>query len=509
MNRIRRIILVCFAFVCCLRMLAVPGTTFYRGQLGFYIISETEKTVSAFIPSNYQKTTVNVKIPETVLSTTLQEYTVIRVGGLDNCPKLETVSVPKTVKDFTWELGALPFSNNENSPKLRAINIDPENPYFTSVDGVVYDKEVSTLLIAPGGKNTITIPNGVKTIAKNSFAYAENIENVYFSDTVERIEEYAFYRCHSRLNLHLSNNLKYIGPYAFEYCDKLEELILPDSVSIIERSAFYKCDNLKYVKLPSSLKVINDWLFGWCTSLPFIVIPEGVTEIKYLAFGACESLDAVTIPASATLIDYWVFDGCYNLMTFIVSPENPKYSAEGGMLLSKDQKTLYCAQGGLSVTIPEGITTIDTGAFAESNIESITIPSTLNSILSNALIECYHLKELTCLAEIPPTVINDSGGFLTYNSLDIMDIDIYVPGQSVRLYKQADGWSKFKNRIYPIPGTESASVDSAVELQGSYTVYSLDGVLRLQTDNKDDIQRLPAGIYIVSGDGTTEKVVVK
>ncbi|MCH5218362.1 MAG: T9SS type A sorting domain-containing protein, partial [Muribaculaceae bacterium] len=45
--------------------------------------------------------------------------------------------------------------------------------------------------------------------------------------------------------------------------------------------------------------------------------------------------------------------------------------------------------------------------------------------------------------------------------------------------------------------------------QGSYTVYSLDGVLRLQTDNRDDIQRLPAGIYIVSGDGTTEKVVVK
>ncbi|MCH5218788.1 MAG: leucine-rich repeat domain-containing protein [Muribaculaceae bacterium] len=505
MNRIRRIILVCFAFVCWLKMLADPGAIFYWGHLGFSVISETEKTVSAFIPANRLKTTVNVKIPETVLS-----YTVIKVGGLDNCPELETVLVPKTVNDFTWESGLWPFSNNKNSPKLRAINIDPENPYFTSVDGVVYDKEVSTLLIAPGGKNTITIPDGVKTIAKNSFAYAENIENVYFSDTVERIEEYAFYRCHSRINLHLSNNLKYIGPYAFEYCDGLEELILPDSVSVIEDSAFFRCDNLKYVKLPSSLKVIDRHLFGWCISLSFVVIPEGVTEIISGAFMACKGLNTITIPASATLIDHWVFGGCNNLMTFIVSPENPKYSAEGGMLLSKDKKTLYCAPGGESVTIPEGVTHIDAEAFSGSDIAYISIPSTLTSIASWAFIECYDLKELTCKAEIPPVVTGNQGEFLSSDIMSpIMEIDLYVPGQSVELYKKADGWKRLKNRIYPIPGTESASVDSAVATNGSYTVYSLDGVLRLQTDNKDDIQRLPAGIYIVSGDGAAEKAVVR
>ncbi|MCH5218787.1 MAG: leucine-rich repeat domain-containing protein [Muribaculaceae bacterium] len=509
MNIIRNIIIAGLALGSSCMASAAVADTFAQGEFLFKILSQEEKTVSVDRNSDYIGEIIDVVIPETVTFPGGQVYTVTLLDKFWPCSKLETISLPKTITDFTWESAGISNVYNYFHPKLRAINIDPENPYFTSVDGVVYDKDVTTLLIAPGGKKTVTIPDGVRTIAPFSFAYAQNIEKVDFSDSVERIEEFAFNECKSLLEIRFSKNLKYIGQFAFGQCYGLEQLILPESVSVIGDDAFYHCENLKYIKVPSSLKVINRSVFECCFSLPFVVIPEGITEIKFGAFRGCNSLASITLPASVSIIEVWAFANCENLERIIISSENPNYSSEGGMLLNKDKTILYSGPGKGFVKIPDGIIHIGNEAFIGSSVEEVSIPPSVTSISALTFIECDDLKKITCEAVTPPAIDGSYGSFLTYDLSTPMDLDIFVPGQSVELYKKADGWSKFKNRIYPIPGTESASIDSTVATNGSFTIYSLDGVLRLQTDNRDDIQHLPAGIYIVSGDGTTEKVVVK
>jgi len=115
-----------------------------------------------------------------------------------------------------------------------------------------------------------------------------------------------------------------------------------------------------------------------------------------------------------------------------------------------------------SITLPSSLTSISRYTFMYcSSLGSVTIPASVTSIGGGAFYGCSSLTRITCNATTPPTL--DSWG----GSSDHFDLTnncpIYVPEESVSIYKAATGWSKYASRIKSRNMTfDDPAVDSIV-----------------------------------------------
>ena len=92
---------------------------------------------------------------------------------------------------------------------LTSIDIDIEHPVYSSQNGVLFDKEKTTLLKYPLGKSdkTYTIPNSVTTIGVEAFFEHSDLTSVTISDSVTKIEEYAFALCYNLTSIICKSNI--------------------------------------------------------------------------------------------------------------------------------------------------------------------------------------------------------------------------------------------------------------------------------------------------------------
>ncbi len=132
---------------------------------------------------------------------------------------------------------------------LQQIDVDENNPYFTSVDGVVYMKETKEtsanfgkpvyLNIFPAGRGgSFTIPYGVTMIDSYAFSHCYNLREIKMYNTVTTIGAFAFSHCWNLEKVHLSSNLKIIRKEAFAHCEALKYIDLPASLINIGKDAF-------------------------------------------------------------------------------------------------------------------------------------------------------------------------------------------------------------------------------------------------------------------------------
>lgn len=140
-----------------------------------------------------------------------------------------------------------------NCPVLEKIVVSEDNPYFKTVDGVLYNKDMTQLICYPNGKTPIekdsegkiikggalTLPETVKTIRENAFYRCTNLVSVEFNEGLETIENKAFIKCGNLAEINLPSTLKNIGVDAFSYCDSLKVVEIPSSVAKIGDYAFY------------------------------------------------------------------------------------------------------------------------------------------------------------------------------------------------------------------------------------------------------------------------------
>ena len=140
-----------------------------------------------------------------------------------------------------------------NCPVLKEINVDEENPNFCSVDGVLYTKDMTTLLKYPNAKSVldkdengavtggteVVIPDSVKTIEDNAFYLCSNVYHVTFNEGIERIGNMAFIKCSSLVSIELPSTLKELGEDAFSYCDSLKAVEIPAGVEKVGNYAFF------------------------------------------------------------------------------------------------------------------------------------------------------------------------------------------------------------------------------------------------------------------------------
>lgn len=104
------------------------------------------------------------------------------------------------------------------------INVEADNTMFSSIDGALYDKNLSTIIICPAGKTSITLPNSLTAIGAYAFDSCTGLTSITLPPSLTTIGDYAFSGCTEFLSITLPSSLTTIGLGAFAYCDKLVDI---------------------------------------------------------------------------------------------------------------------------------------------------------------------------------------------------------------------------------------------------------------------------------------------
>ena len=216
----------------------------------------------------------NIRYADTYLieavDTTLSTYAIkegtrwIAHFAFNKCKDMISITIPESVID----IGKFPFLSCFN---LMTINVAGLNPNYSSLDGVLFDKEKTKLIKFPIKKadNEYNIPNSVVTIDECAFMNCRNLNKVTIPIGVTNIGNQAFYVCTNLTSADIPNTVVNIGNSAFMHC-KITSAIIPDNV--------YK---------------IGGWAFCACTSLNKLTIGANVTDIGWQAFDYCTNLSSI------------------------------------------------------------------------------------------------------------------------------------------------------------------------------------------------------------------------
>lgn len=262
------------------------------------------------------------------------------------CNNLSTVELPASLKTIGKAAFAALVSTEE-------IKVDSSNKHFVSIDGVVYNTDMTNLVQYPSGKKdeSYILPQTITHILP--YAVSDNlyIKDVTFNEGLEKIDFNAFSSDASIKHLSFPSTLKHIGYQAFYGCVSVNDtIVIPKSVTMIDGGAFrgsgreYKVEtgNLNYKILdkclvtidetklvnypaldtsvnytvPESIKIIGEYAFGASGNLKEIVIQNKTTHIEKNAFEYMANLDSLTIPESVVNIGSSVLYQTFNVKIY-------------------------------------------------------------------------------------------------------------------------------------------------------------------------------------------------
>jgi hypothetical protein len=210
------------------------------------------------------------------------------------------------------------------------------------------------------------------------------------------------------------------------YGTNITAITIPAGVTSIGASAFYNCYNLASIDIPASVTSIGDYAFNYCINLTGITIPANVTSIGTAAFNYCINLTDITIPASVTFIGgrafretawlksqpdglvyinkiLYVYKGTMPANTVITDIRTDTVAIAGNAFYNTYNDNTYNGNtsGLVSVTIPDGVTSIGNSAFEQcSGLTDITIPDSVTSIGDRAFINCINLTAVTLSSSV-------------------------------------------------------------------------------------------------------------
>lgn len=184
------------------------------------------------------------------------------------CTSLTSIVVPNSVTNIGED--SFGFCYN-----LTNITVAADNPAYSGLNGVLFDKNQTTLVECPGGyTGSYIVPNGVMNIGNGAFSECFGLTSVAIPDGVLNIGFSAFYGCSSLTSIAIPDSVTNISGHAFETCAGLTNVSLGDGVINIDYWAFLDCSSLTSIVIPSSVMSIGDRAFQLCTSL---------TKVTFLA----------------------------------------------------------------------------------------------------------------------------------------------------------------------------------------------------------------------------------
>ena len=464
------------------------------GKTGSYTIPDSVITIQNDAFYNCKNLT-NIEIPGSV--------TAIAYEAFWGCSSLKNVTIPDNVTEIKSEtfgncnsLTNIIIPNNVKSIKndafynctsLMELIVDSDNEFYSSEDGMLFDKNLENLIYCPEGKSgDIIIPDGVTTIQNHAFQYCKNLTSIAIPDSVTSINSGAFYDCSRLTHVTLSNNLTSISSNTFGNCSSLKSIIIPDGVTSIGYAAFEGCSNLTDVITSNNIMTIENSAFYDCSSLTYFIIPNNVTKINRDTFHGCNNLKKVIISYCVTDIDISAFYGCDELTDISVDSDNTSYTSIDGVLFDKNMETLlYCPEGKSGTfTIPEGVIfTLDAfdscdeltdiivdandasyisidGVLFDKNAETLvfcprgksgiyTIPDGVTNIEANGFYNCSKLTSI----KIPDSVTNIGDYTYNYTFINCEKLSALIVDSNNAFYTSKDGilFDKDMKTLYRYP----------------------------------------------------------
>ncbi len=341
-----------------------------------------------------------------------------------NCTNLKEIELPD-------HLSAISSGLFKNCSALTAINIP----------GSVTEIGDSAFYMCIYLKN-IDLPSNLERVNPYTFYGCERIDISALPERITSIGDYAFYGCRSIESLTIPGSVESIGDYAFAQCFEhgymrvdgghkfltgLLNVKIGDKVRSIGAHAFDGCRHLGQIEFGSSVEEIGDYAFLNCMSCPEddssnsyeaadLILPESLTTIGIGAFQGCTDLPSASLGARITQLPEYAFAyctelysveglshvdstarttfaGCYNLEDFSELYDEESGLAEDGMFYNEDGTEIISALPNImEAIIPEGVTRIHEGAFAECGMLGyVEFPESLEEIGSRAFENCISL----------------------------------------------------------------------------------------------------------------------
>ena len=230
--------------------------------------------------------------------------TEISSKAFEDCNKVKHLILPKSLTSIGE------FSMFEGCGKLTEITVDENNPVFTTVDGVLYDKAMTTIILYPRGKKgDYTIPDTIFDVRFTALRYCTKITRINIPKNLMHIEDVYFVFCERLMDITVSEH----NPY---YSSIDGVLFNKEGTSLIAYPPGK--DDTDYIA-PNGVHRIRSNGFWRCRFLTKIILPEGLKFIEDSAFPNCEKLTTVTLPSSLLYIGEGAFYGCSNLKTITLS----------------------------------------------------------------------------------------------------------------------------------------------------------------------------------------------
>lgn len=407
-------------------------------------------------------------------------------NAFNSCKNLRTVNIGSALT----KISPTAFKDCNN---IEAFNLDSGNSAFCSVDGCIYDRAKTRLIMVPPAiKGSINLPAGVKEIGDYAFSGCKNITEINIPDGVTRIGNEAMKGCEGLTGIKLPETLEEIGYNALAGT-KIDKLYIPASVNklgngfcdqdylkaftVAEGNKTYSSlDGLLFdskketlirvpggmegnLKLPDCVLTLGSGSLAGCKAISDIKFNGNLKKIEASAIANCTSLTSLSIPDNVTEISTYAFYNCGNLKE-IKFPENLKVFNEGICMLCTSLSKF---------NFPASLETVMGYAFGNCAIETLEIPATVKELKNGSFNDCSSLRKIIFLGA---TDMNDAWVFGNCNAIDSVLCystvpskahivafgggDVYskgilmVPEEAIDAYKNSEGWRKFQNiRNFP------------------------------------------------------------
>lgn len=405
---------------------------------------------------------------------------------------------------------------------------------------------------------SIDIQAYIRTIGARAFSKCTSLTTVKMPGYLQELNELAFEDCSSLSSIDIPSGIRLICKQTFKNCRALTSATIPETVNTIAAEAFAGCSKLKSTTFPSSLSNIGELAFAECNALESVTCRslEPPTMTNFNAFSNNTYSNATLYAPDETYYNYQQWYGWDNFthVQGIKVTEPTLFSYDGiqyGIDSNGDAYVAYNETASGAVTIPQtvyngkksySVVEIADNAFAwnsdlsainlQGNIKrigdhaffkctallsatlsadlavigteafsgcgklkSIEFPESLTDIGAKAFNDCLSLETVTCRSLEPPTMA-DYNAFTdhTYDTATLT-----VPGERYYDYIQSYGWDLFAHTV-------TSDIEQPVQDNNKPTnIYNLQGIVVRRNATKEDLNSLPAGIYIMSG----KKVIVK